>query len=142
MELYAKDKFRLEIKKYKGEIFQQGFYFYAGSAQKNFSHRIARHLKKAKTIHWHIDHLTSNESLEIKRIFALPNAAKEEECRLVNNLIEIFNFGFPLNGFGNSDCNSCSSHLLYSKTSIDQSQFFSLYQSMVLFNPSSSEISG
>lgn len=142
LELYATLPFEIGIKKYKGINLKSGYYYYAGSAQKNFTARIFRHLKKEKIIHWHIDNLTTKNNLSIENIFAFPLADKKEECKLVKNLTHKFGMAFPAKGFGNSDCNSCTSHLLYSIKRIDQSQLFALYQSMVLFNPSSKEISG
>ncbi|MDR1747510.1 MAG: DNA/RNA nuclease SfsA, partial [Spirochaetaceae bacterium] len=39
--------------------FRKGWYVYAGSAQRNLSGRIARHLRKVrKKKHWHLDYLT------------------------------------------------------------------------------------
>lgn len=38
-------------------LFEDGNYIYVGSAKKNLHHRIVRHLKKKKKMHWHIDYL-------------------------------------------------------------------------------------
>ena len=42
----------------KGSIsFLQGYYVYVGSAKKNLASRLARHTRKRKKMHWHIDYL-------------------------------------------------------------------------------------
>ena len=38
--------------------FQQGVYFYAGSAQRSLSARLEHHNRKNKILHWHIDYLS------------------------------------------------------------------------------------
>ena len=141
LEIYAPVSFYLFIKKFANIKLKPGYYYYAGSAQKNLRHRILRHLKKNKIIHWHIDHLTSSGSAEIKNIFVLFGKSKSYECRLAQKISKIKNAEFILEGFGNSDCSNCPSHLLYSSKRIPQSHFISLYQSTVRFIPSSIETS-
>ena len=45
--------------------FPAGYYIYSGSAQKNLTHRISRHLRKKKPLRWHIDYLLSCPSARI-----------------------------------------------------------------------------
>ncbi|MDR2632792.1 MAG: DNA/RNA nuclease SfsA [Treponema sp.] len=88
--------------------FAPGWYVYAGSAQKNLSHRIKRHLRKVrKHPHWHIDYLTPHS----RTIKALPIMAyQNRECELAGSLTALG--ARPIPGFGCSDC-SCKSHLFY-----------------------------
>ena len=86
--------------------FPKGYYMYTGSAQKNMSARIERHLKKDKPLRWHIDYLTIHPAAEIIDV----RRSDMEECEL-NQLIggEII-----VPGFGSSDCTShCGSHLKF-----------------------------
>ncbi len=141
LEIIVPKIFSLDIVKFKNINLDEGYYYYVGSAQRNLIQRINRHLRKDKIIHWHIDHLTTPEYNQIKTILVFEDRIKEFECRLVSDLESVYNLSHPLKGFGNSDCNSCKSHLLYSKKKIDHSHLFSRYQSMVRFIPSSSETS-
>ncbi|MDR1587373.1 MAG: DNA/RNA nuclease SfsA [Treponema sp.] len=92
-----------------GELsFAPGWYVYAGSAQKNLSQRMARHLRKTrKAKHWHIDYLTP----AAKTIKALPILSyRNLECDLARSLGALGGKAIP--GFGSSDCR-CASHLYY-----------------------------
>lgn len=88
--------------------FPAGYFFYAGTAQKNLESRIKRHYSKNKKLHWHIDYLLNKAKLLDDYIFKLP---REGECFLADLMIS--NGGKVLiDGFGASDC-SCRSHLIY-----------------------------
>jgi sugar fermentation stimulation protein A len=88
--------------------FKQGWYVYAGSARKNLSQRINRHLRKIrKQQHWHIDYLTPYAG----KLKALPILSyRNLECDLARDLEGLG--GKPVAGFGCSDCH-CGSHLYY-----------------------------
>jgi sugar fermentation stimulation protein A len=88
--------------------FKKGWYVYSGSARKNLSARISRHLRKeGKKKHWHIDYLTPHAG----RIKALPVMSyRNLECNLAGELERLG--GKPIEGFGSSDCR-CTSHLFY-----------------------------
>lgn len=85
--------------------FSRGFYIYVGSAKKNLTKRMERHLRKRKKFFWHIDYLRdraeactaipirSHTSLEHEVAFALSKIAD-----------------WSVSGFGASDC-SCETHL-------------------------------
>jgi sugar fermentation stimulation protein A len=84
-----------------------GWYVYAGSARKNLSHRIKRHLRRRKKLHWHIDYL----SPWAERITAYPvYSYRNLECELAGALETLGGRGVPR--FGSSDC-PCESHLFY-----------------------------
>jgi sugar fermentation stimulation protein A len=88
--------------------FEAGWYLYAGSAQKNLSKRLSRHLRRIrKKKHWHIDYLGPYTD----RINAYPiYSYRNLECDLAGALENLGGRGIP--GFGSSDCR-CKSHLFY-----------------------------
>jgi Uri superfamily endonuclease len=92
--------------------FQKGTYLYCGSARKYPGARLARHLKKNKKVHWHIDYLTSRENVDVSVIRIFPSERKSE-CGL-NLQVQQLPGGEPISKFGCSDC-SCSSHLTFFK---------------------------
>ncbi len=85
-----------------------GTNLYAGSANGpgGIAARVARHLRKDKKLHWHVDALTVAAS-EISAL-AFPDGS---ECALVKRLLEE-GCEVPLPGFGSSDCRTCPAHLL------------------------------
>jgi sugar fermentation stimulation protein A len=89
-------------------LYEPGWYVYAGSAQKNLSARINRHLRKIrKQKHWHLDYLTPHA----EAIKALPiRSYRNLECSLAKALAALGGTAVP--GFGCSDCR-CASHLYY-----------------------------
>jgi sugar fermentation stimulation protein A len=93
--------------------FAPGWYVYAGSARKNLTRRINRHLRKRrKQKRWHLDYLTPFA----KTIKALPIMSyRNLECSLAAALGNLGGAAIP--GFGSSDCRSrgqaCPSHLYY-----------------------------
>ena len=139
LELYAKDKFRIDIKKFQNTILKSGFYYYIGSAQKNLSQRIERHFKTDKKIHWHIDHLTANTKVTLKKVYVLPDAPKNLEKEIANIFPEVFGGEIFLTGFGNSDTKGTITHLFYRSKPIPHNHFSDRYQSIVSVKPSSNE---
>jgi sugar fermentation stimulation protein A len=106
--------------------FEAGWYVYAGSAQRNLSSRISRHLRKIrKRKHWHIDYLTP----WAKTIKAFPIMSyRNLECELARALAKLGGRAIP--GFGSSDCRAgaekqrCPSHLYYFTASPLQNRAF------------------
>jgi len=137
LEIHIKKTIQINANRFIGFHFPKGFYYYSGSAQKNLSHRLERHLRKEKVIHWHIDYLTTNPACKIKTIFIANEASKNLECDFVKLLLCDFKLTIAADKFGNGDCKACNSHLLYSKNKIDHNHFISLYQPIVRFIPSS-----
>lgn len=86
--------------------FEKGDYAYIGSAMNSLEKRIERHERKKKNLFWHIDYLLSSPNIEFKKILVKPSK-KKEECKIASKISRI---GFPVPGFGCSDCN-CKSHL-------------------------------
>jgi sugar fermentation stimulation protein A len=90
--------------------FKAGWYVYAGSARKNLSQRVNRHLRKErKQKHWHFDYLTPWAG----KMKALPIMSyRNLECDLAGELERLGGKGIA--NFGSSDC-GCGSHLYYFK---------------------------
>lgn len=86
-----------------------GWYLYAGSARGpgGIKARLRRHFKLDKSIHWHIDHLTTAGSVVAACAFPGGN-----ECDLAQRLARYRACDFGPNGFGSSDCRECRSHLI------------------------------
>ena len=89
-----------------------GRYFYCGSAKGpgGLRARLARHMRRGKSVHWHIDQLTER-GIAIGS-WIVPNG---RECELVAILGAL---PMPIPGFGSSDCMHCRSHLLYWPTGV------------------------
>ncbi|WP_457742652.1 GIY-YIG nuclease family protein [Thermococcus sp.] len=83
----------------KGRSFQlkPGYYVYVGSAMNSLEKRVARHFRKKKKLHWHIDYLL--REAELLRAYLIPSEVKLEE-KLSH---EISHFGKSIPGFGAGD---------------------------------------
>jgi len=84
-----------------------GRYLYCGSANGpgGLKARLARHMRRGKSVHWHIDQLTEGGVVTGSWI-----VRDGRECDLVARLAPL---PMPILGFGSSDCMRCRSHLLY-----------------------------
>jgi len=78
----------------------RGFYVYTGSAQRNLAQRIARHLRRHKKLHWHIDHLLQHATITAVRY--LPDASRDDEVRCAGLWAAAADF-VPVPKFGASD---------------------------------------
>jgi sugar fermentation stimulation protein A len=92
--------------------FKAGWYVYAGSARKNLSQRVNRHLRRQrKQQHWHLDYLTPFAARGTGKLKGLPICSyRNLECDLAGELAKLG--GIPVPAFGSSDC-ACPSHLYY-----------------------------
>jgi Uri superfamily endonuclease len=84
-----------------------GRYLYCGSAKGpgGLRARLARHMRRGKKAHWHIDRLTEAGTIEGAFI-----ELGGDECALARRLSHL---PIPVEGFGASDCRLCCSHLLF-----------------------------
>jgi Uri superfamily endonuclease len=102
----------------RGEFnLKRGYCAYTGSAMGSgavdLRHRVARHLRKRKTKHWHIDHLLSSKEARITAIVACSTSVNKE-CQITRGLQSLDGASVPIDGFGASDCRQgCGSHLVY-----------------------------
>jgi len=86
-----------------------GAYFYCGSARANLPARVARHLRRAKKAHWHIDYLLGHAAAEVIDVRAWTNRS---ECDLAAQALR--GGRAVAEGFGSSDCRrGCPAHLIY-----------------------------
>jgi sugar fermentation stimulation protein A len=85
--------------------FPAGGYVYVGSAMRGLAARIARHLRKRKRMHWHIDYLAA--VADVAEAFPIV-CARRLECELARDVAAVAQGSVA--GFGSSDC-SCESHL-------------------------------
>ncbi len=103
---------RVSLKPDKPWTIEPGIYIYAGRASRGLSARIARHKKRIKPIHWHIDRLTTHQSATVKNVLILPDHP-EEECAIIRVLMNIKTSAVPHANFGSSDCReACPAHLI------------------------------
>lgn len=86
-----------------------GHYLYAGSARGpgGIRARVRRHLSTTKSIHWHVDRLTT--AGRVGDVIALPGG---RECAIVAAICDLPGVTVPAPGFGSSDCRACPAHLL------------------------------
>ncbi|MGB0721771.1 MAG: GIY-YIG nuclease family protein [Gammaproteobacteria bacterium] len=86
-------------------LFRAGRYVYTGSARRNLEARVARHLRRDKTLRWHIDYLLARPEARVLRV----ERSNRNECAWNQSV-----HGKPAApGFGASDCRAgCGAHLL------------------------------
>lgn len=92
----------------KNMVLDAGTYAYAGNANGpgGIAARVARHMRKDKRRHWHIDALT----MAAQNITALAFPGSSE-CALMQQLADSGLAQIPIAGFGSSDCRTCKAHL-------------------------------
>jgi Uri superfamily endonuclease len=83
-----------------------GRYLYCGSAKGpgGIRARLGRHMRRGKSVRWHIDRLT--EVGTVLGAWVFPDG---DECDLAAALSGL---PAPIAGFGSTDCTRCRSHLL------------------------------
>lgn len=84
--------------------FPTGQYLYVGRAKKNVDARLARHRRKEKILHWHIDYV-----LQYGKITSIKMFEGNDECGLASFISNQPGVTLPALKFGSSDC-SCKSH--------------------------------
>lgn len=105
--LMLKEPKTVQIGKIGDIEFEAGYYVYVGSAKRGLSQRIARHRRKGKKKHWHIDYLIEKADI----LKDIPIRTREDiECKVANYLADICDS--LVKEFGASDC-LCKSHLFY-----------------------------
>lgn len=99
----------LEINRLGNPGLRAGLYLYFGSAKGpgGIRARLGRHLRRQKTIRWHIDHVSSQVD-EVAGL-VVPDL---NECGLREKAMACFATSIPVPGFGSSDCRKCPAHFL------------------------------
>jgi histidyl-tRNA synthetase len=84
-----------------------GRYLYCGSAKGpgGLKARLSRHIRRGKSVRWHVDQLTEQGLVVGSWIFL-----GGDECEVVQMCSHL---RMPVAGFGSSDCATCRSHLLF-----------------------------
>jgi len=110
--------------------FRRGYYVYVGSAMRNLQARLARHSRRRKTLHWHIDYLRQVTCGPV----ALPvRSSLRQECEVAKAFAEILEPG-PT-GFGSSDC-KCATHLFRHETNpLELPSFHTVLQQFRMRSP-------
>jgi Uri superfamily endonuclease len=92
------------------KTFPPGTYIYVGSALNGLEARINRHIRTSTRssvrLHWHLDYLLRREETRLEEVW-FKESEKREECLIASGVSV---HGFPVKGFGCSDCD-CVSHL-------------------------------
>lgn len=99
----------LQIGRLGKRRFKRGHYVYTGSALNGLSARIARHRRRTKKTHWHVDYLLRDAIL---RSYRKVPSGERQECLLNSAVAEHAQATMQVPGFGASDC-SCDSHLTH-----------------------------
>ena len=105
----------IDVAKPQATTLPASTYFYAGSAfgPGGLRARIRRHLKRDKTIRWHVDQLTTRAQAVSALGWTGGLGSKGgKECDLVDLLETLLPHAHPVTGFGSSDCPKCTSHLI------------------------------
>ncbi len=84
-----------------------GYHVYVGSAMGGLKARLARHRRRRKRLHWHIDYLLAAPGVGLRAVLPV-RSRRRLECDLARELGSAASGAVP--GFGSSDC-GCSSHL-------------------------------
>ena len=89
--------------------FPRGNYIYIGSALNGLDARIARHSRRAKKIHWHIDYFLAHA-----RIIDLwtDESGQRLECAWAQAVLALPNARVVARRLGASDCR-CATHLVH-----------------------------
>ena len=109
LEIFLHKPKKIEVGALGMHTFPPGYYYYAGSAQKNLKARIERHYRVKKRAHWHVDHLLAEGHL---KNYYTWEADKKGECKISSYLKKELEGEVVVSGFGASDCD-CESHLIY-----------------------------
>jgi len=114
--IYLNKETSLKMQKLDCFKLQKGYYTYTGSAvgygPVSLKKRVARHLKKRKVRHWHIDFLIANKNATVVDVVAAESDVNRE-CQVNKVIMNIDGATVPIAGFGASDCKQhCKSHLV------------------------------
>ncbi len=88
-----------------------GIYGYVGSARGpgGLRARCRRHLRREKSLRWHIDWLSAYAEQVMVAAFPDPEPGADE-CDFLDGFVAS-GATLPIRGFGSSDCRRCPSHL-------------------------------
>ncbi len=96
--------------------FPRGWYLYIGSALNGLDARIARHRRREKKLHWHIDYLLQHARVVDVWIDA---GGRRLECAWAQTALGLPKTKVVAPRFGSSDCH-CAAHLVCFPTRPDR----------------------
>ncbi|WP_456473676.1 GIY-YIG nuclease family protein [Candidatus Pyrohabitans sp.] len=102
--------------------FSPGYYAYVGSALRGMEARVARHLRREKRMHWHVDYLL--EVAEVDAVFCM-SSENRCECAVAGIIRSLRGAQVPVRRFGSSDC-SCEAHLFHFPENPEQAIYSAL----------------
>ncbi|MHA1609805.1 MAG: GIY-YIG nuclease family protein [Candidatus Njordarchaeales archaeon] len=104
-------EFKIRVGKLGEYIITPGLYAYVGSAlgPGGLKARVLRHFNRLKKKKWHIDYLTTHDSVKIRGVVLILES-KKLECALADDLLRKGALVI-IPKFGSTDCN-CAAHLL------------------------------
>jgi Uri superfamily endonuclease len=109
LHLSLSDTTEITIGKLGTFRFPAGCYVYTGSALSGLERRLARHRRREKTHHWHIDYFLCHARIvEVRRQVT----TERRECLLNAETLALPGACVVAARFGSSDCR-CRSHLVY-----------------------------
>lgn len=111
LHLSIKTKTSAKVGRLGRIVFAAGYYAYVGSAfgPGGLSARLAHHLRRATSPHWHMDFLRPHGVVD--KIW-WSRAAPASEHLWARALMRLRGARMPVRGFGSSDCR-CDSHLIH-----------------------------
>jgi len=109
--MWLDEKVRLAVGRLGRFAFPPGYYVYAGSAQGpgGLSARLARHRRREKRLHWHVDYLLARA-----RLVEVWTAVSDQrlECTWAQAMMGMTGAQVLIPRFGASDCR-CPAHLVH-----------------------------
>ncbi len=90
--------------------FGPGVYIYAGSAAKGLEPRLARHARRDKVVHWHVDRLTTRPECQVVGALTF-GPGGPSECEIIELLMDIEGIAIEHPAFGSTD-HGCAGHLV------------------------------
>lgn len=91
--------------------FPRGTHVYAGSAMRGLRTRLARHVRREKRVHWHVDRLTTAGGCQVLGAVVFTSPV-HLECDIVGYLEEVKGAEVRPPRFGASD-HVCQGHLIW-----------------------------
>ena len=119
---HLKESTEVTVGKFGTYTFQNGYYYYFGSAKGSggLRARINRHISMEKNKFWHIDYLRSSMDF-IATVFTTDF---NKECEWCQEIEEKYSLSVPVKRFGSGDCLSgCKAHLLHSNLLVNLNEF-------------------
>lgn len=109
LSLFLPKSVRLRVGRLGVFVFPAGRYIYTGSALGGVERRLARHRRRRKTLHWHIDYFLRHARLDGVRVVF---TCRRLECILNRATLRRPGARVVAPRFGARDCR-CPAHLVY-----------------------------